>query len=369
MRKFYILLYSIITSLCCSAQKGFGYQVRGSLNGLNNDSIILLINNHNVRFKGDTLFTIAKNNHFYFEGHCDNLYDASIRLGGLNARKVITLFIEKGVIKVNGTIDSLDNVYVTGTRGNDEYTANKISEDRIYTSIRNYQTQLKQLARNKEEETRISNKINSLRESIKTERIKFISTHSNSPASAIYLYVLQDQLSVEKLEAFYTNLSPAIKNLSYVKMIPEKIQARKQTTLGKMAPEFSATDFNGKKFNLSDYRGNYVLLEFWASWCVPCRLENPDLLKTYNTYKDKRFVIIGISLDDKKEKWEKAILEDQLPWIHVSDLNAFNNRIAKLYGVQPIPDNFLIDPKGQIISRQLSGKEVAEKLNREIIID
>jgi len=120
------------------------------------------------------------------------------------------------------------------------------------------------------------------------------------------------------------------------------------------------------KFNLSDYRGKYVLLEFWASWCVPCRAENPDLLIAYKKYQEKGFVVVGISLDDKKDRWEKAIEEDKLPWIHVSDLNAFDNKLAKLYGVQPIPDNFLIDPQGKIIARQLRGKEVQERLASEI---
>lgn len=366
MRIFFILSITLFTTLQGISQREFQYQVNGKLKGLNNDSVFLVIRKYDKAgaLKGDTLFAVAKNNQFYFKGKSDVIHDATVRLGGINARRSFSLFIEEGIITVNGKIDSLDYAAVAGTPGNDEYTANKKAEDKIYNKIRSLQTQLKQASGNNEEENKITNEINVLRESIKKGRIQFISTHNNSPASAIYLYVLQDHLSVEELETFYTNLTPAVKNIGYVKMIPEKIQARKNAAIGNTAPEFSATDINGKQINLSDYRGKYVLLEFWASWCVPCREENPNLIKAYNNYHDKGFVVIGISLDDKKDRWEKAIKEDQLPWIHVSELNAFDNQLAKLYGVQPIPDNFLIDPKGQIIARQLNGKELAVKLSQ-----
>lgn len=368
MKKPFIILISFFTTLSSVAQKEFTYKIQGIISGLNNDSAILLIRNYdkNGTLKSDSVFTVAKNNQFYFTGKIDAVYDASIRLGGINSRKGFSLFIERGSIKVNGKIDSLDYVSVSGTPGNDEYTANKKAEDKIYSRIRRLQSQLKQQAENKEEATAITSQVNAFRDSIKESRIRFISTHKNSPASAIYLYVLQDHITVEQLEQFYTNLSPKVKNLGYVKNIPEKINARKSTAIGNTAPEFAATDINGKQFKISEFRGSYVLLEFWASWCVPCREENPDLKKAYNTFHNKGFVVIGISLDDKKDRWEKAIKDDELPWIHTSELNAFDNKLAKLYGVQPIPDNFLINPQGKIIARQLSAKEVADWLSKEI---
>jgi len=172
--------------------------------------------------------------------------------------------------------------------------------------------------------------------------------------------------TINQLENLYSGLSPQIKNLGYVKNIPAKINARKKSAIGNIAPEFTAIDISGKKFSLSDFRGSFVLLEFWASWCIPCRADNVHLKKLYDSYRDRGLVIIGISLDDKKEKWVKAIMEDKLPWIHTSELNAFENKLARLYGVQPIPDNFLLDPQGKIIARQVKGNVLDDILKKEI---
>jgi peroxiredoxin len=121
-------------------------------------------------------------------------------------------------------------------------------------------------------------------------------------------------------------------------------------------------DTSGKAVKLSDFRGKYVLLDFWASWCVPCRKENPFLLEAFNKYRDKGFVIISISMDHVKESWLKAIEQDRLNWVHLSELNGLDNKVARLYGVQPIPDNFLIDPQGRIVARKLYGNDIEKKL-------
>lgn len=363
-----MLLIVIFVSSVSSAQKGFDYQLKGTIRGLKNDSVVVYIRNHDKTgaLKIDTLVTMGKNDEFSIKGHSDDVHDAIGVIGGYRVRKSFTFFVEKGTITVDGHRDSLDYVTLHGTKGNEEYTAYKKIEDDIYGKIRNLQTQLKAAGDNKTEAGRISDEMNAWRDSIRVGRIRYISSHPGSPNSAIYLYVLQDNIPVNVLEKLYTDLTPTVKNISFVKNIPEKIQARKRSAVGMPAPEFAAKDISGKSFNLSDYRGKYVLVEFWASWCVPCRAENPDLLKAYNKYHDKGFVVVGVSLDDKKDRWEKAIEEDKLPWIHTSDLNAFDNKIAKLYGVQPIPDNFLIDPQGKIIARGLGGAQVEERLDREI---
>jgi peroxiredoxin len=364
-RKINILLTGItlLLSSVCFANGDFDYQVMGNIRGLKNDSVIFFIRGYdqNGKLKADTIITVAKNDKFLINERSGALRDAYVVVGGFRARKNFTLFIEKGVIQINGDIDSLDNVSITGTPGNEEYTIYKKRENDIYGHIRLLQGGLKQ-AGNRDDSAKIFEEMNAWRDSIRVGRIDFITTHPGSPASAIYLYVLQDNIPVGQLESLYNNLSQPVKQVSFVRAIPEKILARKRSEIGKAAPEFAATDINGKSFKLADYRGKYILLEFWASWCVPCRAENPGLLKAYKKYSDRGFVVVGISLDDKKEKWIKAIQEDQLPWIHISDLNAFDNKVAKLYGVQPIPDNFLIDPQGKIIARGLRGEQLEERL-------
>jgi peroxiredoxin len=369
MKRLNIIILFLVLCITSFAQLNkFNYAINGFIEGLNNDSTILLIRTYDRQgiLKVDTLFSVAKDNYFSFSGKSIAMRDASIRLGGVNGRRSFSLFIEKGAINLKGKIDSLDHVSVTGTPGNEEYTLNKKSESKLYGRIIDLLSQKKRLEGDGNEVKKIETQVNVIRDSIKEGRIGFISTHKNSPASAIYLYVLQDQLTINQLENLYSDLTPQIKNLGYVKNIPAKINARKKSSIGNIAPEFTATDISGKQFRLSDFRGSYVLLEFWASWCVPCREDNVHLKKVYDLYKDRGFVVIGISLDDKKEKWVRAIMEDKLPWIHTSELNAFENKLAKLYGVQPIPDNFLLNPQGEIIARQVKGNVLDDILKKEI---
>ena len=132
--------------------------------------------------------------------------------------------------------------------------------------------------------------------------------------------------------------------------------------VGKPAPEIELPTSDGKTIKLSDYKGKIVLVDFWASWCGPCRQENPNVVKAYNQYKDKGFTILGVSLDQKKEPWLKAIEKDQLTWSHVSDLKYWQNEVAVQYGINSIPASYLLDPNGKIIGKNLRGEALAKKL-------
>ncbi|MDZ4807655.1 MAG: TlpA disulfide reductase family protein [Bacteroidota bacterium] len=366
-----LLLLAVLPLLSFSQQKGgYDFTITGNIKGLGNDSVIIYVRNYykGGELKIDTLITIGKSDKFFIKGHTDAVHDAAVMIGGFRARKSFTLFTEKGNINVKGHRDSLDFVTISGTKGNEEYSSYKKIEDNIYRQIRELQTQYKAVGDNKAEADRLSNEMDVCRDSIRAGRVSYIAEHPGSPASAIYLYVLQDHVSVEELEKLYTNLTRGVKNISYVRLIPQKIEARKRSAVGMPAPDFVSKDTSGNLVRLSDFKGKYVLLEFWANWCVPCRAQHPHLAEMYKKYGDKGFTILQYSVDEQNaaDKWKAAIVKDKLVWTQASDLMGLGSMVAKTYGVQPIPDNFLIDPSGKIIGRRLEGKEL-EKILAELL--
>lgn len=194
-----------------------------------------------------------------------------------------------------------------------------------------------------------------------------VTKYPDSPAAAYFLYrYFTYQLPLDQLKATRAKLSPALADCPYVRDLDAIITRLENVQIGKTAPEFTLPDTAGVEVSLSDFRGKYVLLDFWASWCPPCRRENPNVVKAYQEYKDRNFTIIGISLDQNKAKWMKAIQDDELTWTHVSDLKYWDSEIPALYGVRGIPSNVLLDPDGVIIAKNITGEELHAQLKEHI---
>ncbi len=207
----------------------------------------------------------------------------------------------------------------------------------------------------------------SFEQKFEDRRLKEIEFAKRNPGSIFSIDALTDAANkhpLSSLEPVFLALTDEVRSLRGGKALDTRILAEKTIKIGNIAPAFSQADTSGKLVHLADYRGQYVLVDFWASWCKPCRAENPNLKKAYDKYKDK-LTVIGVSLDDKdtRDAWIAAIHKDDLPWVHVSDLKGWSNEIALRYGVRAVPQNYLLDKEGKIIASNLRDERLHEVLS------
>jgi peroxiredoxin len=201
-----------------------------------------------------------------------------------------------------------------------------------------------------------------LEERAKQQYISFVRENPVSVVSAYILDTYKTTWGKETTEDLFAGLSGANRNTNYGATVNNFLLLNKSPKVGEKFADFSQPTLDGKQVKLSDYRGKVVLLEFWASNCGPCRVENPNLVKTYKNYKSKGFDVLGVSLDVNRDHWKKAVEKDGLTWVNVSELNGSKNTAALIYGISAIPDNFLIDRDGTIIGRNMRGEKLNERL-------
>jgi thiol-disulfide isomerase/thioredoxin len=241
-------------------------------------------------------------------------------------------------------------------------------DDRIAELYKAYNGYKK--AADKMNQLRLEESIDSLNAEIR-QNVYGVYVRKN-PSSPVAIHALLQfagkNMNTEVVESLYNSLSSKIKNYELAKSLWEKIQTAKLTGIGNIALNFIQNDTLDQPVNLASFRGKYVLIDFWASWCIPCRAENPNLIQLFDRYKNRNFHILGVSLDrpGQKEKWMKAIHEDGLTWTQVSDLKFWDNAVVKLYRITSIPQNLLLGPDGTIIAKNLKGQRLEKKV-REVI--
>ncbi len=196
--------------------------------------------------------------------------------------------------------------------------------------------------------------------------LKFAQENAKSLVSFYAISLINPQGNEAAMVAYAEKVDENLKKNKAVKNFVDKVNKLKAVQIGQPAPNFSINSIDGKTINLSDFKGKYTLIDFWASWCGPCRNENPNVVKAYQKYKDRNFTILGISLDKDKAAWEQAVKQDGLTWTHASELADFEGATVRLYQVEAIPASFLIDPNGKIIARNLRDKELDAFLNKTL---
>ncbi|WP_276090397.1 TlpA disulfide reductase family protein [Pedobacter sp. JY14-1] len=190
-------------------------------------------------------------------------------------------------------------------------------------------------------------------------KLQYIESNPDSYLNPILLSGMS-KIDDQRFIRLYNSFSLKAKGNHIGQQIKYKIDSLMQASA---LPDFRLPDTAGKNFNLYDFKGKYVLVDFWASWCIPCRQENPNLKLAYHQFKSKNFTIVGVSVDDKREPWMKAIHDDQLPWLQLSDLKGINNSAYRKYGLKKVPSNFLIGPDGKILGIDLFGEQLLSALN------
>jgi len=275
-------------------------------------------------------------------------------------------YLEKGKYNVVGA-DSIAKAKISGTKAQADYLEYTAQTKQLETQFREISQRFSKVYYAKVKDTvkikEIQQEARPIHAKLEAAVDSFMFSHPDS-------YVTLDLINQNKTAVidpatfgrYYDILSERVLASFAGKKLTAKYDKAKQLAVGK-AVDFSQPDEKGVEFKLSSLRGKYVLVDFWASWCGPCRAENPHLLKAYKELKDKNFEIVGVSLDETKAAWLNAVKQDGMPWIQVSDLKGFKTDIAVKYGITAIPQNFLINPEGVIVGKNLRGEDVKEKIS------
>lgn len=317
------------------------YLINATVTGFPEGTIVDLLNGQNGQ---PELSSTVVNGKFSFGG---KLAFPDFKLISFNkAAPYITLFLDNSTVTITAQKDALEQAVVKGSPTNDDFN--------VFNKLLKPYDQLFQPEGNKDSGM-IKTAAGLLEDFARKYKSSFVAP------LAIYRNNLLTGNAI-LMEELYNNMSDQVRTSPIGGFIAQQIAEAKKNPIGKPLADFSQPDTSGKMVSLSSLKGKYVLVDFWASWCGPCRQENPNVLSAYNRYKSKNFTVLGVSLDKSKEPWLKAINDDGLVWTHISDLKGWANGVAQQFQIQSIPQNFLVDPSGVVIAKNLRGSALDSKL-------
>ena len=374
--RIYLYTFLIISSLIsCDNQSKLStdeYIVNVKAEGVFNGLRAYLKTNTNPRSVKTTDTAIVSNGSFSFRGKINGVEMRTLTIDGLNGQTNIVL--EPGKIQVTIYKDSIFSSTSVGTPNNDVFDDYKKQYKKQYNVISSLRDSILKLANNPIILKQLKIKMKSQKILLKNFGFNFIKTYPDSDFSLTLLNNAQNQkgFEIDLAKEAYDKINISIKtktveNQIISNQIKTKLNKAKKTELvkiGEKVPAFSGPNSKGILLDLNKIKGKVTIIDFWASWCKPCRIENPNLVNLYDKYHDNGLEIISISLDSETQRlaWIKAIKKDQLNWFNISNLKSWNDPIAQLYGVNSIPATFIIDQDGVLIDKQLRGRQLDERI-------
>jgi len=360
-------------ALCLSAQSGrkqkpFSFEIEGSVRNYPGQMIYL---HHKWDDLSITDSAKVADGHFKFrlKSPEPNMYWLT-QTRDVNAQPNTIFFVDRGTLKVLVKGDSIASSSIEGGENQRDYMAYRQLAVDLAVTQQSLQSEYT-LAIQRRDVSAAAN-IQETYQNLGGQHIKNLKSFvKNHPRSAVSGYIIYKELTIpsvpieEAIECL-GYLDKSIEHTKFARLATKKVNDIKGTRVGAVATDFSQATPEGKQVRLSDFRGQFVLVDFWASWCRPCRLENPNVVAAYQQYKDKAFTVLGVSLDSNRDQWIAAIQTDHLTWTNVCDLKGGANEAAVLYGIESIPQNILIDKDGRIIAKNLRGQALEQKL-KELI--
>lgn len=373
MKKIVFIIASTLLIVACNNLKDNEFLISGTANGVENGKKVFVeIQTETGSLAKDT--AVVKDGKFELKGITDGIDIGFIRIEKENIN--LPIILEEGKIEINIVKDSLHKSTLGGTPNNEKFhifnTETKAISEKVVKFEKENGPAMQKAQMSKDTVTinKLLKEYNKFQNEMNDYSKKFIKENPDAYLSVLLLenFLMRQYLTPEEVKTYYNGLSKENQDTKSGKKIKTALDALNAVVIGKPAPNFSAPSPDGKTISLKESLGKVTIIDFWASWCGPCRAENPNLVALYNEFHPQGLNIIGVSLDKDATKWKDAIAKDGLVWPHVSNLKFWEDPIAKQYNVQSIPATFILDAKGNIVAKDLRGDALRAKVKELLAI-